>query len=70
MFQEYEPKQQSSNNKEVKNAFIMASVHRAHPERERGGNTLPYPTPSRFFLLPSLCAGEGLEHAKVAVILR
>ena len=23
-----------------------------------------------FFLLPSLCAGEGLEHAKVAVILR
>ena len=39
-------------------------------ERERGGNTLPYPTPSRFFLLPSLCAGEGLEHAKVAVILR
>ena len=39
-------------------------------ERERGGNTLLYPTPSRFFLLPSLCAGEGLEHAKVAVILR
>ena len=39
-------------------------------ERERGGNTLPYPTPSRFFLLPSLCAGEGLENAKVAVILR
>ena len=31
MFQEYEPKQQSSNKKEVKNAFIMASVHRAHP---------------------------------------
>ena len=23
-----------------------------------------------FFLLPSLCAGEDLEHAKVAVILR
>lgn len=31
MFQEYEPEQQSSNKKEVKNAFIMASVHRAHP---------------------------------------
>ena len=26
-------------------------------ERERGGNTLPYPTPSLFFPLPSLCAG-------------
>ena len=31
MFQEYEPKQQSSNKKEVKNAFITASVHRTHP---------------------------------------
>ena len=41
--------------------------------REGEGERWEYPAlphPLAVFLLPSLCGGEGVEHAKVAVILR
>ena len=39
-------------------------------QKKKGGGGREREGERWFFLLPSLCAGDGLEHAKVAVILR